>query len=397
MRRRIARFVVVFAALVSAAVLVGQSALAGPGEITGSVPAGGGIAAIVWGGGPISALRSAAAAQGCGLSSIWLFAGGSAVGYVMGAPAFVNSSFLGVHPGDIPPGTILFLQCEAAERSPAPAPTNAPAAPSPTPTATPPTRASPVPTASATPAASPTASPAQNYQVVTPISVWVTNAVLAGFTSDAGSPVVPAWTSCSSSRHLGWGLRDGAKVDLIGQGTGPCAGWYVLYDGGSDATFWMPATYLSTQAPAPPSASVIRTCIEGDFTGWTGESVFELCNGDVWVQTSFAYLFHYAYRPNVTIVRSAAGWTMTADGVRGSVAVQKAPSFVRSCIDGQFDGWRGGTTFALCNGQVWQQTDYRISYSYRYRPRVLIYESPFGGYRMKVEGVDDTIGVQRVG
>lgn len=53
------------------------------------------------------------------------------------------------------------------------------------------------------------------------------------------------------------------------------------------------------------SAARIETCIAGAFTGWSGETVFELCNGDVWVQTEYAYVYQYAYRPNVVIELSS--------------------------------------------------------------------------------------------
>jgi len=54
-----------------------------------------------------------------------------------------------------------------------------------------------------------------------------------------------------------------------------------------------------------------------------------------------------------------------------------------------------GTT-SLCNGQVWQQQSFRIKVSFKIRPSVLIYEDVFGAFRMKVEGIADTISVVRL-
>lgn len=163
-----------------------------------------------------------------------------------------------------------------------------------------------------------------------------------------------------------------------------------------------PTVPIQTPAPtvapiAPPvTTSVIRTCIEDEFSGWSSDAVFELCNGQVWVQTSYTYSYHYMYRPSVTIIRGTFGWTMYVEGMTGSVAVEEV-AFMRSCIDATFEGWRGETLFPLCNGQIWQQVGYGYHYKYAYRPRVLIYLSPDGRYHMIVAGdYDYPVRVTRV-
>ena len=47
------------------------------------------------------------------------------------------------------------------------------------------------------------------------------------------------------------------------------------------------------------------------------------------------------------------------------------------------------------NGQIWQQTEYYYHYRYAFMPKVLIYRSD-GGYKMKVDGVDKAVGVDRL-
>jgi hypothetical protein len=47
------------------------------------------------------------------------------------------------------------------------------------------------------------------------------------------------------------------------------------------------------------------------------------------------------------------------------------------------------------NGQIWQQTEYHYEYHYAYMPKVLVYPSG-GGYKMKVDGTSQAIGVQRL-
>lgn len=73
----------------------------------------------------------------------------------------------------------------------------------------------------------------------------------------------------------------------------------------------------------------------------------------------------------------------------------KTPDDIESEIAGDFNGWDGETIFKLTNGQIWQQAEYDYEYEYAFQPEVTIYKSA-GGYKMKVEGMDDTIYVKRI-
>lgn len=64
-------------------------------------------------------------------------------------------------------------------------------------------------------------------------------------------------------------------------------------------------------------------------------------------------------------------------------------------IDGDFNGWDGGTIFKLTDGSIWQQASYAYTYHYSYMPSVIIY-SRNGITYMKVEDVDDVIPVKRL-
>lgn len=70
-------------------------------------------------------------------------------------------------------------------------------------------------------------------------------------------------------------------------------------------------------------------------------------------------------------------------------------SVIETQIDGDFEGWEGETIVKLMNGQIWQQTEYHYHYHYAFMPKVLIYRSG-GGYKMKVEGVEKAVGVERL-
>lgn len=271
-------------------------------------------------------------------------------------------------------------------------------------------RATPTPTAAPRPAESaPPTSDSLGEDLPAAITVWVTNADLSGFSSTDGRPIVPARGSCGvDGELLGWGLFDGAAIDALVLGANQCEGWVAFYSQEREAAYWVSLLFLSldklaeASAPAPalpppsPSASTIKTCIASDFDGWSGDTVFELCNGQVWIQSSYAYRYHYAYRPDVTIVETRSGYLMFVDGIDDPVSVQRITNFVKTCISGEFEGFDGETVFTLCNGQIWQQAEYRYRYHYAYRPQVLIYQPPAGGFRMKVDGIDDTIRVRRI-
>lgn len=89
-----------------------------------------------------------------------------------------------------------------------------------------------------------------------------------------------------------------------------------------------PVTSRRPLAVDPPrtassSPSVIESRIDGEFTGWEGETIFRLQNGQIWQQSSYAYTYHYAYRPEVLIYRSGTGFKMKVDGVERAINVER--------------------------------------------------------------------------
>lgn len=82
------------------------------GEIADTLPASGGFAGVVWGGGSADTLATAAAAHGCELRSLWVAAGGELISYIPAAPPFVNATFLTRYPdAELPASTIVIVVC----------------------------------------------------------------------------------------------------------------------------------------------------------------------------------------------------------------------------------------------------------------------------------------------
>ncbi|MBV9546069.1 MAG: hypothetical protein JOY61_16985 [Chloroflexi bacterium] len=63
--------------------------------------------------------------------------------------------------------------------------------------------------------------------------------------------------------------------------------------------------------------------IDGEFTGWSGDTVFRLENGQIWQQAESAYLYSYAFNPRVLIYPSSGTWRMQVDGVTETIAVRR--------------------------------------------------------------------------
>ena len=58
---------------------------------------------------------------------------------------------------------------------------------------------------------------------------------------------------------------------------------------------------------------VVETQIDGTFKGWDGETIFKMMNGQIWQQSSYAYLYHYAFQPEVLIYQYNDVWIMKVE------------------------------------------------------------------------------------
>lgn len=131
------------------------------------------------------------------------------------------------------------------------------------------------------------------------------------------------------------------------------------------------------------------------------DEIFKLADGTIW-QVKYEYEYLYEYFPDVVICPTRGklaikGKTLNVQQIGGSPGRVPAQSagVIESQIEGEFNGWDGETIFKLTNGQVWQQSTYAYMYSYKYRPKVLIFQAG-GGFKLQVEGVQQTIGVTRL-
>jgi len=78
-----------------------------------------------------------------------------------------------------------------------------------------------------------------------------------------------------------------------------------------------------TETGANYTGQVLETKIDGKFEGWEGETIFKMMNGAIWQQTSYAYMYHYAYMPNVIIYKKRGTYYMKVEGVDDEIQVKQ--------------------------------------------------------------------------
>jgi len=83
------------------------------------------------------------------------------------------------------------------------------------------------------------------------------------------------------------------------------------------------AEAVAKLAPAGDGADLIETRMEGEFEGWDGDTIFKLANGQIWQQITYAYTYHYAFRPKVMIIKTNGAYKMKVDGVAGTIFVKR--------------------------------------------------------------------------
>lgn len=64
---------------------------------------------------------------------------------------------------------------------------------------------------------------------------------------------------------------------------------------------------------------VIEATIINDFNGWSGDTLFEFDNGQIWRQSEYAYRYHYYYRPKAIIYEVSGGHKIQVEGEAVSV------------------------------------------------------------------------------
>ncbi len=134
------------------------------------------------------------------------------------------------------------------------------------------------------------------------------------------------------------------------------------------------------------------------FMGNNGE-IFKLADNSIW-EVKYEYEYLYEYYPSVIVCPKKGklgikGKMLNIQKIKAGKSVSsktKTQEVIESQIDGEFEGWEGETIVKLMNGEIWQQSEYFYNYHYAFMPKVIIFLSN-GGYKMKVDGIEKSVGV----
>lgn len=138
----------------------------------------------------------------------------------------------------------------------------------------------------------------------------------------------------------------------------------------------------------------IESSIKGKFKGWTGETIFPLSNGQLWKQCSYAYHYHYAYNPKITISKHDGDNLLQVEGSEEKVKVCQITSFSNETVNGTFNGWNGSTVVKLMNGSEWKQFEPHIEVDIEVMPSAILFDDG-GSTKLWVEGTGQPVGVTR--
>ncbi|MCX6096744.1 MAG: hypothetical protein NT125_08585, partial [Candidatus Bipolaricaulota bacterium] len=59
--------------------------------------------------------------------------------------------------------------------------------------------------------------------------------------------------------------------------------------------------------------------IAGAFNGWDGQTQYSLQNGQVWQQSTYKYVYKYAYTPEAVVYQAGSGFKMRVAGTVADV------------------------------------------------------------------------------
>lgn len=87
------------------------------------------------------------------------------------------------------------------------------------------------------------------------------------------------------------------------------------------------AQFVAKASSNTPNAeggqTVAESQIDGEFEGWSGTTIFPLLNGQIWQQARYAYVYCYAFRPRVIVVKDGGVYLMKVDGISESLPVKR--------------------------------------------------------------------------
>lgn len=70
-------------------------------------------------------------------------------------------------------------------------------------------------------------------------------------------------------------------------------------------------------------SDLIESQIDGNFEGWSGDTIFKLTNGQIWQQISYSYTYTYKFMPKVMIIPVNGGYELQVEDMDQRIRVSK--------------------------------------------------------------------------
>ena len=151
-------------------------------------------------------------------------------------------------------------------------------------------------------------------------------------------------------------------------------------------------------------ATFEESTIKGKISGSLKNGhIFETVSGNFYQITESVYLYEYELRPDVVVLQNGPKYKLIIDGIEEPILCEMlnesvndvVGEVIKSSVDGDFEGFEGDTIIRLLNGQIWRQTEYYYEYTYSFMPAVTIFKSD-AGFKMKVDGIDKAVSVEKL-
>lgn len=167
-----------------------------------------------------------------------------------------------------------------------------------------------------------------------------------------------------------------------------------------------PRSVQPKPAPVPDAAGRWRafeqTTIDGTVREIRQGTIFKTISGNIYEVAEIVLEMEMEVRPEATVLTDGTMYRLIITGVNKPLLCRKlddvattTETVIESRIDSDFDGFEHGKIFKLRNGQIWEQTDFKTAFRYKYAPSVTIWKDG-ATFRMKVDDMDDPVLVNRL-
>ena len=158
-----------------------------------------------------------------------------------------------------------------------------------------------------------------------------------------------------------------------------------------------------------------ETNLVGSISGMVQQGrIFKTTSGNIYEVTGLTLQLVLELQPKVTVLRNGDIYKLIVEGFDeplickclkcSSAKNNTAPSrksknqdhsIIESRIISNFNGLNFRNIYKLANGQIWEQTDFRMRVSVRFNPSVMIWNNG-RIFKMKVEQIDHAVTVIRI-